>query len=222
MIESSIGRIKQHIDKKNSFAIVSAHRQELSEAENIKRHHELRRLIKQHTFTKEGETKIGFFEVIGGYDEENKETGIKEEIEELSYFIVGSNKEHDRILKLAIALAKHFEQDSILFAEDGKVYTIYTRNTSDHNDGDKVYLGVYHYDVISKYYTKIKHHRFVAMREDEIEYSNPTSINEGLDYQSSSDFLIRTGKLNLPTNIKEQYDYEAIESFARYINASHH
>lgn len=217
LIEASIGRLKQHLDSGDVFVVVSAFRQEYSRSENHKRQRKLIGLIKSHTLSKPNESKIGHFDVVGGFDEEGKD-GKKKTVEEISTFTVGKSDQTDKILKLGLSLGKEFEQDSILYCHDGKVYEVFTRNTKEHNIGYEKLLGKYHYDIMNQDYSRIRGHRFTASKvSEEIEYSKPSSIFEGMRFQSETEYFNKTGELSVGER-KVLNDSELIKIFADYCN----
>lgn len=163
------------------------------------------------------EDRIGHFDVVGGFDEEGKD-GKKKTVEEISTFIVGKSDQADKILKLGLSLGKEFEQDSILYCHDGKVYEVFTRNIKEHNIGYEKLLGNYHYDVMNQYYSRIRGHRFMASKvSEEIEYSKPSSIFEGMRFQSETEYFEKTGIISSDER-KVLDDSELIKIFTDYCN----
>lgn len=220
--EASIGRLKQHIDKGDVFVAVSAFRGNYTRSENLKRQARLRSLVDSHTLTQSNEKKIGHFDVIGGYEEEDEKTGKKRKVEEIATFIVGSKEQEKTIKNLGLALGKEFDQDSILFCHDGKVYEVFTRKTSEHNVGDENYLGTYHYNTVSKYYSKIRGKTFVAESvQEELQYCKPSSFFDGMAKQSHSLHFKETGEFSEsvlhPRNVISEEDEKEIERFTEYM-----
>jgi hypothetical protein len=112
VVESSLSRIWQHIEKSNStFAVISAYRQDLyTEEENLERHEELRKVIKSMSY--------GFIEQKSGYsykDEEKDIIGIREE---KSFFIPSIEFED------AIFIGSEFQQESILY-KDSTIFGLF-------------------------------------------------------------------------------------------------
>jgi hypothetical protein len=91
-----------------SSAMVSAHRGDLSQEENNKRHKDLKSQV-----NKSGH---GYVEITGRYVEHDPETGKKRQVTEKSLKIdaKGQGKKHHTVLKgLAKALGKRYNQDSV-------------------------------------------------------------------------------------------------------------
>ena len=101
--ESSISRIWQHINNKDSFAIMSAFRKEFSHEENIKRDKQLEQDIKM--------LGLGYIPQKGGYTYMDK-NGEEEIQEEFSFFIPKISKEN------ALNLGKKYNQETIVFKDE--------------------------------------------------------------------------------------------------------
>lgn len=99
--ESSLSRIWQHVeDDETSFAVISAYRGIYSEADNLKRHNELKGKIRAMGY--------GYIEQKSGYSYSNPEEGEDVSVEEKSFFIPNID------FKSAINLGRLFKQESIL------------------------------------------------------------------------------------------------------------
>lgn len=110
--ESSLSRIWQHIhDEDSSFAVISAYRGIYSEAENLKRHNELKQKIRAMGF--------GYIEQKSGYSYSNPEAGEDVTVEEKSFFI--PNIDFDS----AIKLGRLFKQESILYKDSVKGFGLF-------------------------------------------------------------------------------------------------
>ena len=91
-----------------SSALVSAHRGNLTPAQNNKRHADLKNLVR--------ETGHGYVEIHGNYVERDDETGEERKVKEKSLRIdaKGTQKKHHTQLKrLAKALGRRYNQDSV-------------------------------------------------------------------------------------------------------------
>jgi hypothetical protein len=103
--ESSLSRIWQHITKEgSSFGVISAYKFDLSEEENLERHEILRNKIRSYRY--------GYIEQKSGYTYKNEELGIKDQIEEKSFFIPGISLEDCQ------TLSEIFDQESYLYKDD--------------------------------------------------------------------------------------------------------
>lgn len=110
--ESSLSRIWQHIvNPETSFAVISAYRGIYSEEENLKRHNDLKQVIKSLGF--------GFIEQRSGYSYKNPESGEEVPVDEKSFFIPNID------FTSAIKLGRKFEQESILYKDSEKGFGLY-------------------------------------------------------------------------------------------------
>jgi len=109
--EAKLTRIFQYEeDPKKTFGIVSSFRGQYSKEENLKRHLDLKKAIR--------DMGLGFIEMKGGYKEEG---GF---VEELSIFIPGVKR--SQIIKLG----QDFEQHSVMFKDEVEFVYIGTNESS--------------------------------------------------------------------------------------------
>ncbi len=91
-----------------SSALVSAHRGDLSNSENNKRHKNLKKLVKK--------SGHGYVEIHGNYVERDDETGKERKVKEKSLKIDAKSKQknhHTELKRLAKALGRRYNQDSV-------------------------------------------------------------------------------------------------------------
>jgi len=109
--EASKKSSKRQEDKHESglsSAMVSAHRGDLSDAENKKRHKDLKKHVRK--------SGHGYVEVIGRYVEKDDKTGKERQVTEKSLKIDSKGKEkkhHTELKGLAKALGRRYNQDSV-------------------------------------------------------------------------------------------------------------
>jgi len=114
--ESSLSRIWQHVeDDETSFAVISAYRGIYSEADNLKRHNELKGKIRAMGY--------GYIEQKSGYSYSNPEEGEDVSVEEKSFFIPNID------FKSAIKLGRLFKQESILYKDKEKGFGLFMCDT---------------------------------------------------------------------------------------------
>lgn len=119
--ESSLSRIKSHVDNNRPLAIVTGFRGELSLADNRARNKAIKQLVRSFG--------LGFVQVKGAYVE--KVDGKPQEVFEESILIIGEPEKGDQLKELAVKIGKKYDQDSILFrSDDGKGMLISTRADS--------------------------------------------------------------------------------------------
>lgn len=152
--ESSLNRIYQHIQKKNieSWAIMTSYRSENSPSENKKDFKELKQKLRS--------MDLGFIEIEGVGQEESEEGGIKE-VKEPSLFIPKINK------KQAQKLSYNYDQWGYIYSgpeTNDKIALISVEGTE--------YLGSFHPNKISQFFSKIKGRPFT------FEGVSPTSYME--------------------------------------------
>ena len=88
--------------------MVSAHRGDLSDAENKKRHKDLKNKVK--------ESGHGYVEVIGRYVERDDSTGEERQVTEKSLKIDSKGtekKHHTQLIRMAKSLGRRYNQDSV-------------------------------------------------------------------------------------------------------------
>lgn len=122
MSESSLSRIVQWVQGDKPFAVVSGFLDTNTRKENMVKHKELKDAVRSMGY--------GYIEQDSGYSYENSETGETGMAEEMSLFIPNATKND------AIALGKKFNQESILYNDDGGFVLMYTRDGGDHKIGD--------------------------------------------------------------------------------------
>jgi peptidoglycan hydrolase-like protein with peptidoglycan-binding domain len=138
-------------------------------------------------------SKFGFNKVIGGYSEKQEDGTVVNIDDEHSTIIYAKPEREAELRKLAIALGKKYEQDSVLFVgSDRKAVWIFTRpdNFMQKPVGSTMELGDFHPKQIGVYFTKIgkKNFSFVMKESEEItRWSQneimPTTIEmRGFDY----------------------------------------
>lgn len=154
MNESSLGRIYQHIQRKNvdSWAIMTSYRGENSPSENKKNFKELKNKIRS--------MDMGFIEIEGVGQEEDNEGNIIQ-AKEPSLFIPGINK------KQAQKLSDTYDQWGYIYSGpevNGKIALISSQGTE--------YLGSFHPNKIAQFFSKIKGKPFT------FEEVKPTSYME--------------------------------------------
>ena len=96
--ESSISRIYQHIENDKSFGVVSAFRGDYSKNENMERHSDLKKMVRDAGY--------GFIEMRGGY---NGDEGF---VEELSLFVPQVSR------KDIIKFGEKFDQHSVIYKDN--------------------------------------------------------------------------------------------------------
>ena len=107
LVESSLSRILQHIEGKKSFGVVSAFRDMNSRKENMDKHVELKKAVRDAGY--------GYIEMRGGYREE---TGF---VSELSLFVPNITK------KDIVAMGKANDQHSVIH-KDSKEFALIGTN----------------------------------------------------------------------------------------------
>lgn len=188
LTEASLGRLVQHFNDGDCIAIVSAFRGERTKAENMKMTKALRTLVLG--------SKFGFNKVIGGYSEKQEDGTVVNIDDEHSTIIYAKPEREAELRKLAVALGKKYEQDSVLFVgSDRKAMWIFTRpdNFMQKPVGSTMELGDFHPKQIGVYFTKIgkKNFSFVMKESEEItRWSQneimPTTIEmRGFDYMTT-------------------------------------
>jgi len=133
--ESSWSRIVHHVESDDDFAVISAfrifdkHNELVSHEENLKKHEELEKRIR--------ELGYGFIEQASGYTYTSKKRNITSKLmEEMSFFI--PKIDYDT----AMGLGVEFDQESILFKGDktNGFVLVYCRDGED-DDGNKYKKG---------------------------------------------------------------------------------
>lgn len=154
IIESSLGRIYQHIKKKNvdSWAILTSYRDENSPSENKKNFKELKNKIRS--------MNLGFIELEGIGQEEDGENNIIQ-VKEPSLFIPNINK------KQAQSLSGMYNQWGYIYSGkevDNKIALISIEGIE--------YIGDFRPNKIAQFFSKIKGKPFT------FEGTKPTSNME--------------------------------------------
>jgi hypothetical protein len=115
--ETNLGRLYKHFSEGTAF-IVSAFRHEYDFSENSKRHQALKTEVRING--------LGYIELVGYWKETNDE-GEKVDVKELSLFVpYGGDYSlpKDNFKEFAIALLIRFEQESILYIDNSKIYSL--------------------------------------------------------------------------------------------------
>ena len=152
--ESSLGRIYQHIQKKNvdSWAILTSFRSENSPSENKRNFNDLKKQIRS--------MDLGFIE-IEGVGQEEDEDGEIIQVKEPSLFIPGINK------KQAQKLSDKYEQWGYVYSGpevDNKIALVSIKGME--------YIGKFHPNKIAQFFSRIKGRPFT------FESVKPTSYME--------------------------------------------
>jgi len=111
LLEASKKSSKRQEEKHESglsSAMISAHRGDLTDTQNKKRHKDLKKLVTQ--------SGHGHVEIIGRYKERDDETGKERQVTERSLRIDAKGKQkknHTELKRLAKALGRRYNQDSV-------------------------------------------------------------------------------------------------------------
>lgn len=106
LFEESLSRVWQHAQPERGYILASAFRGIYSEVDNMARHNELKRMLK--------ERKAGYF-VIDGVGKENEGTPEEREVSELSVFIPYTHTmTPEQFLALARDIRSKFDQDFVM------------------------------------------------------------------------------------------------------------
>jgi hypothetical protein len=149
--EESLGRVYQHIvsqPKTKTWGVVTAHRGELTSAENSQRNKELESKLRNLGY--------GFVKVDGMWQEcsnqdisyEDCPDDMKKPTLEKSYFVPNISKEH------VTQLGKEYKQDSVLFADEETKSK--GEGTYIASSGKEFNLGKFEPGKISQGYSKMK------------------------------------------------------------------
>ncbi len=192
--ESAVSRIYQHIENNNSFAVISAFRN--NSESNDKNHQELKAKVRS--------LGLGFTEIKCGFPEDGKN------IQERSLFIANIKQ------KDAVKLGAIFNQHSILFKDSIGFYEISTNDTTGIGKVLKEYKSKpvrIDFAYILKILKKFLFHQLNAGRESVIHYKDisifeiePVSFNR-IAYNSH----IPLGELDLDEivlNLKKKKSHE--------------
>ena len=118
--ETSLSRVWQHINNKESFGVVSAYKSELSLTENKQRHEQLRKDIKK---------LYGYIELKSGYTYFKDE--LEKQIEEQSFF-VPKIKFND-----LISLGIKYEQETVIYKDENQFILINPKTKQIYKDFNK-------------------------------------------------------------------------------------
>ena len=165
LTEASVKRLQKHLEMGEPVAIVSAYRSDYDDNKMRnatmcnKKTNELRSIVLSN--------KFGFNRGVGGFVEHLKDGSTREVKDERSTIIFAKPEREQELKKLAIALGKRFEQESILFVDaKGKACWIDTKNSV----GKETPLGAFHPERVGDYFTKIKKQYFSFDVQEEVEY----------------------------------------------------
>lgn len=146
----------------NGFAIISASRHENTSKINKEKTNELKNILKKSQFS--------YKFVIGGYKEDvlenDKPTGKKRTVKEDSFIIYNKTKngeipKKNKLFKFALNLCNKFEQDSILYSENGDKPRYYKQNGEiDSSFNNKKYTIN---DVNAEYFTQFDHKKSIKI-----------------------------------------------------------
>ena len=139
--KSSERQRQKHEDGLSS-AMVSAHRGDLSDAENKKRHKDLKNHVRK--------TGHGYVEIVGRYVERDDKTGKERQVTEKSLRIdaKGKQKKHHTELKtVAKSLGRRYNQDSIALVSKKRKSSLHgIKDNSWPKKGKRVPIGTFHKD----------------------------------------------------------------------------
>ena len=144
--EASLGRVKQHTDNTN-IAMITAHRNEHSAAENKQRNSDLENHLRKNGF--------GFTKVKGRYIE-NHGTKDAKSVDENSYLVTHKDGKHlENHIK---ALGKKFGQDSVLIKhkDEPEAHLHGTREGGYPGLGKKQAVGKWHPNRAGEFHTAMK------------------------------------------------------------------
>lgn len=183
LTEASVKRLAKHIEMGEPVAIVSAYRsdyvpdnKERNASMCNKNTNQLRSIVLSN--------KFGFNRGVGGFIEHLKDGSTREVKDERSTIIYATPDREQELYKLAVALGKKYNQESILWIDTkGKAFWI---NTSS-KIGDKTPLGQFYPERVGDYFTKIKKQYFSF------------EVLECVEYFSECD------DMPLPSTIQMQY-----------------
>lgn len=173
--EASLGRLNQHVEKKDAIAILSACRDDWNPndpvdnaRQNKRKTNELRNFVVG--------MKFGFNKAMGGYVEKKDDGSFVEIDNEMSTIVYAEPKREKELRKFAEKMGEHYNQDSVLFVGcDGNAEWIFTRedNSNKLPLGASKKLGRFIPKRIGEYFTKIgkKHFTFAVESEDITRYS---------------------------------------------------
>lgn len=140
LYESSLSRIKKHSE--NGFFTLSAFRGEFTEEENLKRHNNLKKDIRNYG--------LGYIEQYGGYVE-TRDDGTKVPVKELSLFVPYDNKmDIEEFKNIAKTLADKYNQEAYILCDpdDHKIIMYEGSNTYD--------LGKFNVNKMGEYWSLLK------------------------------------------------------------------
>lgn len=130
--------------------------------QNSRLTHSFRDFLKFH--------KFGFIPIQGQYTETYTDiTGAicHEPVVEKSQIIYTTNENKDQVLEFCVKWAKKYNQECILYVENGKGYFLYM------NDLHKELIGTFHPQKVDDYYSSIKPHK-------NFEFSNTAAVTNQL------------------------------------------
>ena len=140
LYESSLSRIKRHSE--NGFFTLSAFRGEFTEEENLERHNNLKKDIRNYG--------LGYIEQYGGYVE-TRDDGTKVPVKELSLFVPYDNKmDIEEFKNVAKTLADKYNQEAYILCDpdNHKIIMYEGSNTYD--------LGKFNVNKMGEYWSLLK------------------------------------------------------------------
>lgn len=140
LYESSLSRIMKHSE--NGFFTLSASRGNLSEEENLKRHNQLKKDVR--------ESGLGFIELYGGYMETN-EDGERYPVKELSLFVPYiDSMSVDEFHSIAKVLSDKYKQEAYIFCDPNTKEIIMYEGDNEYN------LGKFNINQFGDYFSQLK------------------------------------------------------------------
>lgn len=158
LTEASSERLRQHLDKKEPMAFISAHVDKRDDS----RFKGLQHFARSHMF--------GFNKISDGYT-----MNIGEFSEEESIVVYAKPEEEDELFEFSKKAGGLFDRESVLLVDtNGNAYFYYTKNSDEHNKGDKGPLGELTTQDIKKYFSQIGNKKF--------KFQDKVVIEEQIDF----------------------------------------
>ena len=167
LVEASLSRIWQHIEKGNSLGVITAFRS--NDPDNLKKNKKLQSEINVAGF--------GYFPMNGVYIEDFGSDEPKK-VEESSFFVISTHPE--KLRDFLIKMGKKYEQDSVLFmdnsVEDKVAVLIGTKADAWPGLGVVHTLGKWHPNKIRDFYSKLKGSKSFVFEDIDINMDLPTGL----------------------------------------------